>query len=186
VEQKDFIGLYEDAVPKELCDEIIKVFEESADMVFIQKGEHQIPEDGKLFREDDSLTLDELSPTLGSDIFIILNDKIAKYSDEYASLRTQTLKTIRLKIQRTQIGGGYHQWHCENSSLERSNRELAWTIYLNDVEEGGETEYLYQHRRIQPKTGTLAIFPCAFTHTHRGNPPLSNVKYILTGWYNHY
>jgi len=22
----------------------------------------------------------------------------------------------------------------------------------------------------------------AFTHTHRGNPPLSNTKYIMTGW----
>jgi len=22
----------------------------------------------------------------------------------------------------------------------------------------------------------------AFTHTHRGNPPLSNAKYIVTGW----
>ena len=55
-------------------------------------------------------------------------------------------------------------------------------LYLNDVKEGGETEFLYQHKRYQPKEGTLLIFPAGFTHTHRGNPPISNDKYIVTGW----
>tara|TARA_R110000868_G_scaffold16539_1_gene73910 strand:+ start:347 stop:526 length:180 start_codon:yes stop_codon:yes gene_type:complete len=55
-------------------------------------------------------------------------------------------------------------------------------LYLNDVEEGGETELLYQSRRIKPQKGTLTMFPASFTHTHRGNPPLSNDKYIVTGW----
>jgi hypothetical protein len=50
------------------------------------------------------------------------------------------------------------------------------------VQEGGETEFLYQHMRVKPEQGTLVIWPAAFTHTHRGNPPLSNEKYIVTGW----
>ena len=55
-------------------------------------------------------------------------------------------------------------------------------IYLNDVEEGGETEFLYQKIRIKPKSNMGLIWPGGFTHTHRGNPPLSGTKYILTGW----
>jgi len=58
----------------------------------------------------------------------------------------------------------------------------TWMVYLNDVEEGGETEFLYQHKRLKPEQGTLVIWPASFTHTHRGNPPLSNDKYIVTGW----
>ena len=77
---------------------------------------------------------------------------------------------------------GYHIWHHETDRRETSNRVLAWTVYLNDVAEGGETEYLYQHLRIKPTTGTFVIWPAGFTHTHRGNPPLSNDKYIMTGW----
>ena len=43
-------------------------------------------------------------------------------------------------------------------------------------------ENAIKHLRVKPKQGTLVIWPAAFTHTHRGNPPLSNDKYIVTGW----
>jgi hypothetical protein len=36
--------------------------------------------------------------------------------------------------------------------------------------------------RIAPKMGTLVLFPASFTHTHRGNPPLSGEKYFITSW----
>ena len=70
----------------------------------------------------------------------------------------------------------------EADSLERAGRVLAWGLYLNNVEQGGETEFLYQQTRVPATEGTLVIWPASFTHTHRGNPPLSNVKYLLTGW----
>ena len=85
--------------------------------------------------------------------------------------------------QKTLQGQGYHVWHFENSSYQNSRRSVVWTVYLNDVEEGGETEFLYQSVRIKPKRGTVVIWPAHFTHIHRGNPPLSGDKYIATGWY---
>jgi hypothetical protein len=88
-----------------------------------------------------------------------------------------------LKIQRTKVGGeGYHVWHSEDSGWDTRDRILTWILYLNDVEEGGETEMLYLSKRYKAKQGRLLLFPGSFTHTHRGNPPLSNTKYIATGW----
>lgn len=82
--------------------------------------------------------------------------------------------------------GGYHHWHSEiypqNASCETLHRVLLWMFYLNDVDEGGETEFLYQDRRIAPKKGRLVIAPAGFTHTHRGNVPVSGDKYIATSW----
>jgi hypothetical protein len=65
---------------------------------------------------------------------------------------------------------------------EISQRLLVFILYLNTIEEGGETEFLYQKKRIQPVEGRLLIWPAGFTHTHRGNPPLKDNKYIVTGW----
>lgn len=82
--------------------------------------------------------------------------------------------------------GGYPYWHCElyprDARAETLHRHLLWTIYLNDGFEEGETEFLYQSRRIAPRTGTLLIAPAAFTHTHRGNRPKGRDKYIATSW----
>ena len=61
---------------------------------------------------------------------------------------------------------------------------LVWTVYLNDIDKGGETEFLYQSERIKAKKGRVVFFPANWTHIHRGNPPLSETKYIATGWYN--
>ena len=83
--------------------------------------------------------------------------------------------------------GGYPYWHCElhpspEDQGESLHRVVLWTIYLNDSFTEGETEFLYQRRKIVPKTGSLLIAPTAFTHTHRGNMPKGGDKYIATGW----
>ena len=86
------------------------------------------------------------------------------------------------KIQKNQPGEGYHVWHCEQGDISSSPRLLLVILYLNTVEEGGETEFLYQHKRIPATQGTMIIVPGSFTHTHRGNPPLQGNKYIMNTW----
>jgi len=84
--------------------------------------------------------------------------------------------------------GGYPYWHCElypspqPDHGDALHRVVLWTIYLNDDFDEGETEFLYQRRKIVPKTGSLLIAPTAFTHTHRGNMPTRGDKYIATSW----
>jgi len=83
--------------------------------------------------------------------------------------------------------GAYPYWHCElhpspEDHGESLHRVVLWTIYLNDKFREGETEFLYQRRKIVPKTGSLLIAPTAFTHTHRGNMPKGGDKYIATSW----
>ena len=55
--------------------------------------------------------------------------------------------------------------------------------YLRIPEEGGETEFLYQSKRIISEVGKTLIWPASFTHLHRGNPPLKGEKYYITGWF---
>jgi hypothetical protein len=82
--------------------------------------------------------------------------------------------------------GGYPYWHCElypkDRSAETLHRHLLWTIYLNDDFSEGETEFLFQQRKVVPRTGSLLLAPTAFTHTHRGNRPQGGDKFIATSW----
>jgi len=88
-----------------------------------------------------------------------------------------------LKIQKTLPTEGYHIWHIEHGvGFENEARAFVFTVYLNDVEEGGETEFLHQSVRVKPKKGRIVIWPAGFPYVHRGNPPLSGEKYILTSW----
>lgn len=82
--------------------------------------------------------------------------------------------------------GGYPYWHCEqyprDERCEALHRVLLWTLYLNEGFEEGETEFLFQQRKVRPVTGSLLIAPAAFTHTHRGNRPRGGDKFIATSW----
>jgi hypothetical protein len=105
------------------------------------------------------------------------------YAEQYGILNSMAAHTVRLtKIQKTEIGGGYHVWHNEDDIPQNMRRMATFILYLNDVDEGGETEFLYYPKRVKAKQGRFILWPAGFTHTHRGNPPISNTKYIVTGW----
>ena len=105
------------------------------------------------------------------------------YVNEYAVLKTiENHRILDIKIQKTVPGQGYHAWHCESTMHISRFRLCAFMLYLNDVEEGGETEFIHQKTRFKPVKNQLLIWPAGYTHTHRGNPPISGGKYILTGW----
>ncbi|TDR47460.1 2-oxoglutarate-Fe(II)-dependent oxygenase superfamily protein [Tahibacter aquaticus] len=116
-------------------------------------------------------------------------------AEDVATMEERTLNSIIMKVFRPGTiniqkynadRGGYPYWHCElypkNDNAETLHRVVLWTIYLNDAFEEGETEFLYQQRKIVPRTGSLLIAPTAFTHTHRGNIPKRGDKYIATSW----
>lgn len=105
------------------------------------------------------------------------------YVKKYSVLESASNHQIRsMKIQKTLPGEGYHVWHFESDTVYHSSRIITWSVYLNTVEQGGETEFLYQSLRIPAVEGTLVMWPATYTHVHRGNPPLSGEKYLLTGW----
>jgi hypothetical protein len=186
-ELTNFVGVFKNAFTKEFCEEIISQYES---MILSGHGQTRFQSNGDLkIRKDDTqlFTDDVVSVPLRKvthEFNQLFWDKFFPiYEQEYSALKDSGRHAnYAFKVQKTKIGGGYHVWHYESSNREVSNRLLTWILYLNDVHEGGETEFLYQSMRVKPEQGTLVIWPASFTHTHRGNPPLSNEKYIVTGW----
>lgn len=92
-------------------------------------------------------------------------------------------------IQKYLPGQGFHIWHTEKTTAVGPKaincRHLVFMTYLNDVYDGGETEWFYQKVKIKPKKGLTVIWPAEWTHVHRGITSKTQTKYIATGWYTY-
>ncbi len=111
-----------------------------------------------------------------------LNNYISDFEDVNSIPR---FHPSTLKIQKYKPGEGYFGWHFERGSSDEGTdkRYLVFMTYLNTVEDGGHTEFKYQKSLHKPITGKTLIWPSDWTHTHKGNTPISGDKYIITGWY---
>jgi hypothetical protein len=186
---KEFIGIYKNAFTAKECEDAIKLFEK-----FHETGySYTRSVEDKNILNDKNDTAVSINPSIQIDWDPAFIGSFHKrfydyiyplYNNKYPALQYLPKHQSKyIKLQKTFPSQGYHLWHSEHDpSPGNRDRILSWILYLNDVEEGGETEFLYQSLRFKPVTGTFVLFPAHFTHTHRGNPPLSGVKYIATGW----
>ena len=177
---------YKNAFPIEYCKKIIDTFEQRAEM---QLTEHQTGfknQDERIFMDmANHNNMFHVDANLCKFFYQTIMDTYEhKYRKKYDSLGSVCQHSPKgMSVQKTRPHQGYHAWHCENADLVTPSRVMAYTLYLNSVEEGGETEFLYQGVKIKPEPGKLAIFPAYYTHPHRGNPIYKGIKYIVSGWY---
>jgi hypothetical protein len=82
-------------------------------------------------------------------------------------------------FQKTELLGKF-VWHCDDTPA--GERTLVVILYLNEVIAGGETTFLQQDLKVEPRAARLLLFPPYWTHVHCGKPVHEGVKYILTGW----
>jgi hypothetical protein len=165
------IGVYENAFSDEWCDKVINYFKFNPDEFASRNRGDIVDTHGHLWDED-----------LRNGFINFFTSCFNLYTQKYPHT-PQPLDIVGWKIQKTLPTEGYHPYHIEHGINFNSILRIGvWTVYLNDVEEGGETEFLHQLKRIKPKKGTLCIFPASYTHVHRGNTPFTGEKYIMTGW----
>jgi len=87
------------------------------------------------------------------------------------------------RFQQYDPGDSYTAEHCENDgSVGCEYRHFAYMTYLNDIEDGGGTEFIHQNLITSPKKGLTLIWPATWTHYHKGVVAPSETKNIITGW----
>tara|TARA_Y100001973_G_C5181544_1_gene325219 strand:+ start:1066 stop:1698 length:633 start_codon:yes stop_codon:yes gene_type:complete len=192
------------ALPKKLCKSLIKKFKKDEDSyqgligertidtsmkssidLYISDKDRWSKEDNQLFR---SLTKsleeyrDFLTTTL--DLTFFKKRKNTKTEIHTNNGGSNDVFDSGYQIQETQIDH-YYDWHHDGridiNDGKASTRTITYLWYLNDIDDGGETEF-YDGTLIKPEAGKLILFPATWSFMHRGRPPKSNVKYICTGW----
>ena len=88
----------------------------------------------------------------------------------------------QFNIQKYNQGGHFAGVHSERTSIKTVHRVFAWMTYLNDVNDGGSTNFAHFNIDIKPEIGKTMIWPAEWTHAHSGKIVNSEEKYIITGW----
>jgi Rps23 Pro-64 3,4-dihydroxylase Tpa1-like proline 4-hydroxylase len=116
------------------------------------------------------------------DNIVNMNHEKENTDSEYKTF-SNLLSNELFMIQRYTKQKGRYIYHNDfHSDFEKKKyRIITYLWYLNTIEEGGETEFWGTHT-IKPEAGKLLLFPASWTFPHRGKMPLSDDKYIITGW----
>lgn len=220
-----FVAVYENVVPADLCDEMVAKFDacpfrapgkvggnvnlerkRSTDITMnvheewtdiLMRFQKAIFPGIKDYAERNRhLLVGAVTPTLrdpkSGNQLSVTNDTWDKIDEGMGGKLAESLIEMIYRLGFTNVQkydqgvGGYHHWHSETypraGTVEPLHRVLLHAVYLNDVAEGGETEFFYQKLKVKPKKGALLIAPASWTHTHRGNIPISGDKYFATSW----
>ena len=185
----NFIGVYDGYITPDECNKAINLFEaqDKLNQTLNRHGSERVPlkrkQDQQYFLAGENIKV--WHTKLKS---MLVNFEMAfKHYEEQTGITDafglRNLNFTELKILNTLPTEGYHVWHVEHGiGFETEPRAAVYSVYLNDVEEGGETEFLHFSKRVKPKAGRIVIWPSSFPYLHRGNPHLSGEKYILTSW----
>ena len=127
-----------------------------------------------------------LSLELQTNIKLYLNNLYENSFDEkYTYFKDKNLITENFMIQRYIKNHGKYVYHNDFTINNGNPRVITFLWYLNTIEEGGETEF-WGNYKIKPEQGKLIFFPALWCYPHCGSIPLSENKYIITGWlYEH-
>jgi Rps23 Pro-64 3,4-dihydroxylase Tpa1-like proline 4-hydroxylase len=117
-----------------------------------------------------------------NNLFRSLAIALKEFKDIYPYFSDMSrFKDMGYNLQRYQEGEYYH-WHVDADNEVLASRQLVALWYLNDVEEGGETDFVFQEASVTPEKGKLMLFPPFWTHEHRARVVTKGVKYIATTW----
>lgn len=184
-ENPNFIGCW-DIENKDLCKKIIEFFENSTELQ--TKGSTGGGIDENIKKTTDITIwpnkIKEKEYKIFNDYFKNLYDCFNDYKDQYSFLKT-FVKKIDIgpfNVQRYLAGDHFAKVHSERTSISTLHRLFAWMTYLNDVDDGGTTDFDYYKIKIKPECGKTLIWPAEWTHAHTGSVLKSGKKYIITGW----
>jgi prolyl 4-hydroxylase len=177
---RSYVRYYDGALPVDFCAQMVDAFEKSKNLQIPHGRGHQAGLDNSAWVE--------MNVTRFADKAFLgfFHAQIDKYLAEYnkqlpltiAVPNSITIDDIRIKRYRAGTDENFEP-HFD-AYQQKSARYLVFLWYLNDVADGGETEFVDLGIKVAPRTGRLLVFPPYWMYQHAGRPPLSNDKYIVS------
>jgi Rps23 Pro-64 3,4-dihydroxylase Tpa1-like proline 4-hydroxylase len=181
IETDNYVYINTKSLSKPLCYEIIDRFERQENK-----------RDGSTFSGVDKQVKDTTDFHLcedsenWKDIDKVLTNELSKALEQYINRNNQVfgwkgMSDKGFQIQRYEKGVGKYKFHNDFYHNKDEARIITYLWYLNTIEEGGETDFM-DRGKVKAEAGKLILFPSCWTYPHAGVMPISDNKYIITGW----
>jgi prolyl 4-hydroxylase len=183
IELNDYIKVYDNVLDSITCRYLIDVFENNSDK------HERVENNSKPNFTQFNLTENRKITEQVDNIHNYLIAKVYEYKRNYCQLFNDICFPQKHNFEQFRIKKYFPEkedqfdTHVDVLDYSSSRRYLAFLWYLNDVAEGGET--VFENLSITPKVGSMLVFPPLWLFVHKGNPPISNIKYIMST-YLHY
>lgn len=185
-----YVRVYDNAFSPAFCNFLIEEYEKKKDKFETYRlSEHEWEFDYRSFEEVNICEEEIFKPYL-TQYYDRIKDVYNQYAKDVNSIylpKDAALEAARLKKYENNDVDQFG-WHTDVNDAISSKRFLVMFAYLNDVAEGGETEFESKSEEgftVTPKCGRIVVFPPMWMFPHKGKKPISNPKYILST-YLHY
>ncbi|MGH8145554.1 MAG: 2OG-Fe(II) oxygenase [Rhodanobacteraceae bacterium] len=171
---------YDDALPSVFCEKMIASFKQESTRHLKRERGWRAGLDTSAWTELD------ITPLADAALKGFFSRQIEEYLGRYNTdlglaipvPASTLLAPLRIKRYLPEAAEEF-QLHFDSIG-EVANRYLVFLWYLNNVEEGGETEFSGLDIKVAPRTGRLLMFPPYWMFQHAGRSPISGEKYILS------
>lgn len=180
LELTDYVVAFDNALDRNFCDQLIAQFDVMQDQWY-RGGSSQSSSLAESSWSE--LNISAVADDAFKGFFLSkIENYLSKYNDMLNLSRPVPFRPryedLRMKKYASETVDRF-QPHFDSTDIHPL-RYLVFLWYLNDVAEGGETEFCDLGVRVQARAGRLLMFPPYWMYQHAGLPPLSNDKYILS------
>ena len=119
-------------------------------------------------------------------VVIALRQRIARYAN-YPVDNLEPLQAVRYRP--GELYKPHHDYYNSCETWQSGNRHFTFLVYLNEVEEGGETAFPMLNLTVTPIKYAALVFNNCLDNgdpdersQHEGRAPARGVKYAINGW----
>jgi translation initiation factor 2 beta subunit (eIF-2beta)/eIF-5 len=183
-EIKDYISIMDNAIPNNLCEEIIKEYNKSPDW------EEAGISHGSVNKEIRNckiigISLDtiinknkDIRKKIDDDIFECAKKVMTKYNEKFT--HTNISKDTGYNLLKYEHGGFYTE-HVD--SFTNAPRTISCSFTLNDDFIGGDFSFFNNKITYPLKKGSAIIFPSNFMYPHSVLPIVQGTRYSIVTWF---
>ena len=185
-----YIRTYKNLIPEDLCKEFINYMDTNNSIISkINTGE-----EANDYRNSESIFIPVGNCLISKILYdkltdIMYNKCLKQYIKDIDSIfficDTFTLSHEYPAILKYKPNQGFYKIHVDNFSFESSMRVFSAVIYLNNVDDGGETYFPELKIKCKPEMGKVLIFPSGLSYPHLAFTPKSNTKYCIVWWFTY-